>query len=129
MGESAVLINEFGEAGSITAGPQDDGRSCILNSGCLCLQRAGDMITALRDLFLRRLRGEVPPIPACPSSKPPGLADPAPIIHTLMSDPLLAAAIGWMGGRQPSDAVHGMGHSHAHTGGDQAGGDGRSPGA
>ncbi len=45
---------------------------------------------ALRTLFLQRVRGEVPLFQRV-VIETTGLADPAPILHTLMTDPLIAA--------------------------------------
>lgn len=88
---AAVLINEFGEIGidhHLVAEADDD--VVILQSGCLCCTVRSDMITALRDLWLRRVRGDVPEFDRV-VIETTGLADPAPILHTLITDPLLSA--------------------------------------
>lgn len=91
IGETAVLINEFGEVGlDHLLVRKVDEDIVLLNSGCVCCNVRGDLVTALRDLFLRRVRGEVPEFSRV-VVETTGLADPAPIIHTLMTDPLLGA--------------------------------------
>jgi G3E family GTPase len=89
--DTAVLINEFGEIGLdhlLVEAVRDD--VVLLNAGCLCCTVRGDLVKALRDLFLRRVRGDVPPF-ARVMIETTGLADPAPILQTLMTDPLIAA--------------------------------------
>lgn len=91
MAQTAVIINEFGEIGldhELVASARDD--MVLLKSGCLCCTVKGDLIEALRRLFLQRVRGEVPEFERV-VIETTGLADPAPIIHTLMADPLVAA--------------------------------------
>lgn len=114
MGETAVLINEFGEIGlDHLLVRKIDETIVLLNSGCLCCSVRGDMITALRDLFLKRVKGDVPPF-ARAVIETTGLADPAPIIHTLMSDPLLGARYRLDGVIATVDAVHGEGQLDDH---------------
>ncbi len=91
MGETAVLINEFGEVGlDHLLVRRVDEDVVLLNSGCVCCTVRGDLVNALRELFLKRVRGEVPEFTRV-VVETTGLADPAPIIHTLMTDPLLGA--------------------------------------
>jgi G3E family GTPase len=91
LAETAVLINEFGEIGLdhlLVRHVDED--IVVLNSGCICCTVRGDLVTALRDLFLKRVKGEVPEFGRV-VVETTGLADPAPVIHTLMTDPLLAS--------------------------------------
>ncbi len=90
LADTAVLINEFGEIGldHLLVRKIDDD-IVLLNSGCLCCTVRGDLITALRDLFLKRVRGEVEFRRLIIETT--GLADPAPILHTIMTDPLIAS--------------------------------------
>lgn len=114
MGETAVLINEFGDVGiDHLLMRKIDEDIVLLNSGCLCCSIRGDLITALRDLFLRRVRGEVPEFQRA-LIETTGLADPAPIIHTLMSDPLIGARYRLDGVIATVDAVHGSGQLDDH---------------
>jgi hypothetical protein len=89
MEETAVVINEFGEIGlDHLLVEKADEDTVLLNSGCLCCTVRGDLIATLRDLFKRRVKREVPAF-ARLVIETTGLADPAPILHTLMNDPLL----------------------------------------
>ncbi|AUG52646.1 CobW family GTP-binding protein [Thalassospira marina] len=89
MRNTAVLINEFGEIGLDHLLVQEVSEDVVLlNSGCICCSVRGDLISGLRDLFIRRTRGEVAPFDRV-VIETTGLADPAPILHTLMTDPLL----------------------------------------
>ncbi len=89
MGETAVIVNEFGEIGLdhvLVESAKED--LVLMNSGCLCCTIRGDLVATIRDLYKRRVRREVPPFQRL-VIETTGLADPAPILHTLMSDPLV----------------------------------------
>lgn len=90
MGETAVIVNEFGEIGldhALIASSKED--TVLLSSGCLCCTVRGDLVNTIRDLAGRRDRGEVKPFKRV-VIETTGLADPAPVLHTLMSDPVVA---------------------------------------
>ncbi|MEE8498956.1 MAG: GTP-binding protein [Kiloniellales bacterium] len=88
-GETAVIVNEFGEIGLDHLLFESSGEDTVLlNSGCLCCTVRGDLIETMRRLFKRRARREVPAFQRL-AVETTGLADPAPILHTLMTDPLL----------------------------------------
>ncbi len=84
---TAVLVNEFGEIGidHLLVERLDDD-TVLLNAGCLCCTVRGDLARALRGLEPRAARGEVRRV----MIETTGLADPAPILHTLMGDAALA---------------------------------------
>ncbi|MBT3359455.1 MAG: GTP-binding protein, partial [Rhodospirillales bacterium] len=85
MGQTAVIINEFGEVGlDHLLVRKIDEDIVLLNSGCLCCSVRGDLITALRDIFLKRVRGDIPEFTRA-VIETTGLADPAPVIQTLMT--------------------------------------------
>ncbi|MBL8836047.1 MAG: GTP-binding protein [Alphaproteobacteria bacterium] len=91
MKNVAVLINEFGAVGlDHVLVEKIDGDVVLMQSGCLCCTIRSDLAESLRDLFLKRVRGAVPEFDRV-VIETTGLADPAPIIHTLMTDPLVAA--------------------------------------
>jgi len=82
-----VLVNEFGEIGlDHLLVERLDGETVLLNAGCLCCTVRGDLVRALRDLALRVEAGM--PIRRV-VVETTGLADPAPILQTLMADPLV----------------------------------------
>ena len=108
MADTAVVINEFGEVGldhMLVESSSDD--ITVLSSGCLCCTIRGDLIDTLRNLFRRRVKGEVPEFKRL-VIETTGLADPAPILHTLMTDPLLAARYRLDGVITTVDGVHGL---------------------
>jgi G3E family GTPase len=89
FGDTAVIINEFGEVGldhHLIEHVADD--VVLLPSGCLCCAMKGELAAALRELQSRRARGLIPPFRrvAVESS---GLADPYPVISTIKADPVL----------------------------------------
>ncbi len=90
LADTAVVINEFGEVGLdhllVDAARED---TVLLASGCLCCTVRGDLVDSLKRLLKRSGRGELPAFRRI-VIETTGLADPAPIIHTLMTDPLLA---------------------------------------
>ena len=87
MDETAVLINEFGEIGLDHLLVREISESIIqLNSGCLCCTVRGDLSDSLRELYVMRSRGEVPRFRRT-IVETTGLADPAPVIQSLMTDP------------------------------------------
>jgi G3E family GTPase len=81
-----VLINEFGEIGlDHLLVEKLDEDTVLLNAGCLCCTIRGDLQRALRDLALKAEVGhEIRRV----LIETTGLADPAPILQTLMSDPV-----------------------------------------
>jgi G3E family GTPase len=86
---TAVLINEFGEVGldHLLVQPVDEA-VVLLESGCICCTIRGDLARALRDLLGRRERGEIPYFDRV-VIETTGLADPGPILYTLLSEPVV----------------------------------------
>src|SRR5271165_3126958 len=109
MADTAVIVNEFGEIGIdhlLVESATDD--IVLLNSGCMCCTVRGDIADTLLDLFVGRANGKVPHF-ARVVIETTGLADPAPILHTLISDPLVAARYSLDGVVTTVDAVNGGG--------------------
>ena len=91
MADTAVVVNEFGEIGIDHAlVEQADDDVVLMSSGCLCCTIRGDLVTTLQSLFIRAAKQEIPEFRRL-VIETTGLADPAPILHTIMSDPFLAA--------------------------------------
>jgi G3E family GTPase len=108
MSETAVLINEFGAVSIDHLLVREASENMIIMSnGCICCSVAGDMVTALRDLYFKRANGEVPMFKRV-VIETTGLADPAPIMHTLIEMPLVAARYSLSGIVVCVDAAHGM---------------------
>ena len=107
MDNTAVVVNEFGEIGidnALVESADDD--VVLMSSGCLCCSIRGDLVDTLRNLFLRREKGEVPAFERL-VIETTGLADPAPILHTLMSDHYLITCYRLDGVVTTVDAVNG----------------------
>lgn len=108
MSRTAVVINEFGEVGLdhlLVAKASEN--MVVMDGGCVCCSIRGDLVDTLKDLFLKRVRGDIPEFDRV-VIETTGLADPAPVIHTLMTDPLLAARFRLDGVVATVDAAHGM---------------------
>jgi G3E family GTPase len=89
MGETAVIVNELGEVGiDHHLLRRIDERTVLLQSGCICCALRGDLADELRDLLARRDAGEIPAFRRV-VIETTGLADPAPIVYTLLSEPLV----------------------------------------
>lgn len=89
FGDTAVLVNEFGEVGldHLLLG-EIAPNTVLLKSGCVCCTVRGELVDALRDLFSRRQRGEIPAFKRV-VLETTGLAEPAPIVATLAADPVI----------------------------------------
>ncbi len=109
MAATAVIVNEFGEIGLdhllVESATED---VVLLNSGCLCCTVRGDIVNTLTDLFVSRVKGRVPYFTRA-VIETTGLADPAPVLHALLSDPIVAARYMIDGVVTTVDAVNGDG--------------------
>ena len=85
MQKTAVIINEFGEIGLDHALIEHTDENIIeLQSGCICCTIQGDLNKTLIDLFDKMMNGKVSSFNRI-LIETTGLANPVPIIHTLMS--------------------------------------------
>ncbi|WP_349648869.1 GTP-binding protein [Candidatus Parabeggiatoa sp. HSG14] len=91
MQHSVVIVNEFGEIGIdhllIKATTED---MLMLEGGCICCSVRTDLLNTLEDLFHKRSLKEIPEFEQV-LVETTGLADPAPILRTLINDPFIAA--------------------------------------
>ena len=89
LANTAVLINEFGEV-SLDHLLLDivDQETVILESGCVCCTIRGDLADAIRELHSKRERGVIPRFDRL-AIETTGLADPAPIVSTLLAEPVI----------------------------------------
>jgi G3E family GTPase len=108
MAGVAVLVNEFGEVG-IDHHLVDtvDEQMVLLDSGCLCCAMQGDLIGALKNLALRASRREIAPVTRV-IIETTGLADPVPVLYTLMEDAFVAARYACDGVVTVVSATHGL---------------------
>jgi G3E family GTPase len=108
MGDTAVIVNELGEVGiDHHLLRQIDERTVLLRSGCVCCSLRGDLADELRDLLGRRERGEIPAFRRV-VVETTGLADPAPIVYTLLSEPVVKHHYRLERLVATVDAVHGL---------------------
>jgi G3E family GTPase len=108
LGETVVLVNELGEiALDHHLLSRIDERTVVLASGCICCTIRADLADELRDLEVRRARGEIPDYERV-AIETTGLADPAPILSTLLTDPMLEANFRIDGLVTTVDAVNGV---------------------
>jgi G3E family GTPase len=83
---TAVLVNEFGEAGIDDVLLRDSTeKTTLLGNGCLCCNFRSDLQMALHRMVVDRERGVVPPFGRV-LIETSGLADPSPILTTFATD-------------------------------------------
>lgn len=115
MRRVAVVINEIGEIGIdhdlVTTSSEN---ITLLANGCICCSVRTDLQETLRDLFARRSVGEVFDFDRV-IVETTGLADPAPVIQTLVSDTLLGAQFRLDGVITLVDAVNGPSQIQTHA--------------
>jgi G3E family GTPase len=110
---TAVLINEFGEIGLdhlLVEKISDD--LVLLPSGCVCCTMRGDLIDALERLLrdLDNRRADLKRVVL----ETTGLADPAPVLHTVMVHPYLVMRYRLDGVVTVVDAINGLGTIERH---------------
>lgn len=89
MGDTAVLVNEFGKVGlDHHLLRRADEKTVLLGHGCVCCTTRDDLVEAMLALLDEEGRGEIPPLNGV-VVETTGLADPAPILYTVFSHPVL----------------------------------------
>ena len=89
MNRVAVIVNELGEIGVDNDLVEvSSEQMMLLNNGCLCCVLRGDLEETMRDLFIKRRNGEIIDFDRI-VIETTGLADPAPVMQTLMTDTML----------------------------------------
>jgi len=115
MGDSAVIINEFGEVAlDHLLVEAVEGEVAVLASGCVCCTLRSDLEQTLRDLLARRDRGEVPAFSRI-LVETTGLADPAPIVQLLLNNPLVSHFVRLDAVVTTVDAVNGVRQIDEHA--------------
>ncbi len=108
MSRTAVIINEFGAIGLDHELVETSDESFVrLSNGCLCCNVRSDLVLTLGDLAARRAAGTVPAFERV-VIETTGLADPAPILHALMTDRDLCDVYALDGVIATVDAVTGL---------------------
>lgn len=100
MKDTAVVINELGSTGldDILAKHLDRtvesqhivDNTVLLESGCLCCTLTNEMADTLRDLFFKRALGAIPEFKRL-VIETTGLADPGPIMGSLLNEPVISS--------------------------------------
>jgi G3E family GTPase len=84
LADTAVIINEFGEVSlDHLLIEQAIENAVLLKNGCICCTVRGDILDTIDELFRKRHAGELPWFRRI-AIETTGLADPAPVVHTLM---------------------------------------------
>ena len=91
LADALVIINEFGEIAldHLMVAHSTENLTMEMSSGCLCCTIRGDLVKTLRDITWRFSRNGQRHFQRV-LIETTGLADPAPIIHTLMTHPQIA---------------------------------------
>ncbi|MDZ7748757.1 MAG: GTP-binding protein [Halofilum sp. (in: g-proteobacteria)] len=90
MSGALVIVNEFGEVGLdhlMVETPADE--TILLSNGCLCCSVLGDLVVTLGALLERRDAGELTAFERI-VIETTGLADPGPLLRTILTDPDLS---------------------------------------
>jgi len=115
MADTAVVINEFGEVGLDHLLVREITEDIVLlNSGCVCCTVREDLVASLLELQSGRDAGRIPRFRRV-AIESTGLADPAPIIHTLMTNAELMPHYRLGNVITTVDAMHGAGQLDDHT--------------
>ncbi len=114
MAETAVIVNEFGEIGldHLLVETADEG-ILEMSSGCLCCTIRGDLINTLEGLLRKRDNNRIKPFRRV-MIETTGLADPAPVLHTIMNHPHLVMRFRLDGVVTTVDALNAMSTLDAH---------------
>ncbi|RWM07170.1 GTP-binding protein [Mesorhizobium sp.] len=113
--DTAVIINEFGEVAidHLLVEQASDG-IIQLSDGCLCCTVRGDLVDTLADLVDRLQTGRIARL-ARVVVETTGLADPAPVLQSIMAHPALVRAFRLDGVITLVDAVNGEATLDAHV--------------
>src|SRR4051794_4654142 len=114
LSDTVVLINEFGEIGlDHLLVEKVEGDMLLMSSGCLCCTIRGDLIATLEDLLRRRDNNRITPFRRV-VIETTGLADPAPVLQTILGHPYLVMRYRIDGVVTLIDAVNGGATLDAH---------------
>lgn len=104
---TAVVMNEFGDVSlDHDLLEKMEGPMAVLSGGCVCCTISGSLSPTLKNLFMARERGDIPRFERV-IIETTGIADPAPILDTLLNDPWVRARFRMDGVVTTIDAVLG----------------------
>ncbi len=106
--DTAVIINEFGDVSldHLLVEASSDG-IIELSDGCLCCTVRGELVDTLADLMDRMQTGKIKPLKRV-VIETTGLADPAPVLQSVMGNPIIAQSYRLDGVVTVVDAVNGL---------------------
>lgn len=106
--DTAVIINEFGDVSldHLLVEASSDG-IIELSDGCLCCTVRGELVDTLADLMDRMQTGRINPLKRV-VIETTGLADPAPVLQSVMGNPVIAQSYRLDGVVTVVDAVNGV---------------------
>ncbi|WP_027054122.1 CobW family GTP-binding protein [Mesorhizobium erdmanii] len=115
LADTAVIINEFGEVAidHLLVEQASDG-IIQLSDGCLCCTVRGELVDTLADLVDRLQTGRIARL-ARVVVETTGLADPAPVLQSIMAHPALVQAFRLDGVITLVDAVNGNATLDTHV--------------
>ena len=108
LADTAVIVNEFGEVGidHLLVEASSDG-VIELSDGCLCCSVRGELVDTLAELIERVQTGRIASLRRI-VIETTGLADPVPVLQSLMAHPVLMQALKLDGVVCAVDAVTGQ---------------------
>lgn len=119
MQQSAVIINELGDAGldhilaqNVESSYVAD-NAVLLASGCLCCTLSNELADTMRDLFFKRAVAAIPAFNRL-VIETTGMADPGPIMANLMNEPVIESVYRLDAVVVTIDAQYGQAHIEAH---------------
>jgi G3E family GTPase len=114
MSKTAVIVNEFGEIGIDHHLVEASSESILLlTNGCLCCALKSDLVTTLRDLYLRRGKGGLSVFDRV-VIETTGIADPSSVIQVILAEPSISAKYDLAGVVTTVDTVLGQATLASH---------------
>ncbi len=108
MKDAAVIINEFGEVGIDHLLVEASNDAVVeLSDGCLCCTVRGELVDTLAELIDGMQTGKIKPLSRV-VIETTGLADPAPVMQSVMGHPAVAQHFDLDGVVTVVDAVNGF---------------------
>ncbi|PYG58835.1 GTP-binding protein [Rhizobium sp. UGM030330-04] len=108
MSDAAIIINEFGDVSIDHMLVESAGEGIIeLAEGCLCCTVRGELVDTLAELMDGIQTGKLKPVKRV-VIETTGLADPAPVMQSIMGNPVIAQNFVLNGMITVVDAVNGL---------------------
>ncbi|CCF21176.1 Cobalamin synthesis protein P47K [Pseudorhizobium banfieldiae] len=113
--DTAVIINEFGEVGIDNLLVEASGDALVqLSDGCLCCTVRGELVDTLAYFMDAIQTGKLKPLRRI-VIETTGLADPAPVMQSIMGHPVIVQNFELDGVITVVDAVHGLATLDRHA--------------